>query len=146
MRSFLASSTLVAALAACSAPGPDISAANAWSRATGASGVAAAYVTIRNKGAADELTGVRAGIGKASLHETSLEGDVMRMRPIAPGQGMIVPSNGRLALAPGGAHVMISGLKRPLAAGDRFDLTLLFAKSRPKKVRVEVRPADAAAQ
>ena len=107
--------------------------------------MAAAYLTIQNKGAADELTGVRASIGDAALHETSIEGGIMRMRPIEPGQGMVVPSNGRLGLAPGGAHVMISGLKRPLAAGDRFELTLLFDKSRPKKVKVEVRPADAAA-
>ena len=136
---------LVAALAACSAPGPDISAEKAWARATGRSGMAAAYLTINNKGAADELTGVRTSIGEAMLHEASIEDGVMRMRPIEHGQGMVVASNGRLALAPSGAHVMISGLKRPLAAGDRFDLTLLFEKSRPKKVAVEVRPADAAA-
>jgi hypothetical protein len=129
-------------LAACtSPPGPKISAHDGWARETGGGSTAAAYVTIENKGGADELTGVRSSIGKATLHESAMDGGVMRMRPIASGEGLSVPSNGRLALAPGGAHVMITGLKRPLRAGDKFNLTLLFDRARPEKVRITVRPA-----
>jgi copper(I)-binding protein len=65
----------------------------------------------------------------------------MRMRAIDPAQGMVVPSNGKLALAPGGAHVMIMGLSQPLKAGEGFDLTLQFARSKPKQVRIMVKPA-----
>ena len=72
--------------------------------------MAAAYVTIENKGGADLLTGVRTGIGDASLHETSMDDGIARMRPILPSEGLVVPSNGKLLLAEGGAHVMISGL------------------------------------
>ena len=128
-------------LAACSAPGPKISAHDAWTRETGTSDVAAAYVTLTNQGGADELTGVRSTLGEATLHETTMDNGVMRMRPIDPGQGLSVPSNGKLVLAPGGAHVMITGLKRPLAAGDRFGLTLLFNRSKPQRVTVTVKPA-----
>lgn len=127
----------------CSPPGPKVSAHDAWARETGPSDTAAAYVTIDNKGAADQLTGVRARIGEAMLHESSMTDGVMRMRPIDPKDGMVVPSNGKLTLTPGGAHVMIMGLKRPLKAGDHFDLTLLFAKSRPETVQVTVKPATA---
>lgn len=130
------------ALAACSAPaGPKISVRDGWARETGQSGIAAAYLTIQNNGGADELAGVRADVGKAMLHESSMDGGIMRMRPIAPGEGLVVPSNGKLVLAPGGAHVMVTGLKRPLKPGDQFELTLLFDKARAKKVKVAVKPA-----
>jgi copper(I)-binding protein len=132
---------LIAALAACSSPGPKLNAHDAWARATGPADSAAAYVTIDNRGGADDLTGVRATIGQATLHESALDGGIMRMRAIDPGEGLVVPSNGSLRLAPGGAHVMITALKRPLKAGQRFDITLLFAKAGPHKVTVTVKPA-----
>jgi len=129
------------ALAGCSAQDPKISAHDGWARETGQSEAAAAYVTIENKGSADRLTGVRASIGQATLHETSMDNGVMRMRAIDPAQGLVVPSNGKLALAPGRAHIMIMGLKQPLETGDRFNLTLLFAKSKPERVDITVQPA-----
>lgn len=132
---------LLATLAACSAQNPKISASEGWARETGRSDVTAAYVTIENKGAADRLTAVRSSIGQAALHETSMDKGVMRMRPIDPAEGLVVPSNGKLALAPGGAHVMVMGLKQPLKTGDRFGLTLLFAKSGPERVDIIVKPA-----
>ena len=51
---------MIAALAACSAPGPKLDVHDGWARETGQSDIAAAYVTIDNKGGADELNGVRA--------------------------------------------------------------------------------------
>jgi len=135
---------LAAALAACSAPDPKISARDGWARETGASKVTAAYVTIENRGGADRLTGVRSGIGRAELHESTMEDGVMRMRPIDPEEGLVVPSNGKLVLGTGGAHVMITGLKRPLVAGDRFSLTLEFARARPERAMIAIQPAVAA--
>lgn len=135
----------LAALAACADSAvPKISARDGWARETGAGGTAAVYVTIDNRGGADLLTGVRSGIGEAGLHESSFEKGIARMRPVAPGEGMVVPSNGKLALVPGGSHIMISGIGKPLRPGDRFRLTLTFARARPERVRVEVRRADAA--
>ena len=132
--------------AGCTAPaGPKISARDGWALEAGQADMAAAYVTIENKGGADRLTGVRTGIGDASLHETSMDDDIARMRPIHPTEGMVVPSNGKLVLAQGGAHIMISDLKRPLKAGDQFSVTLLFDKARPEKAQITVRPAIAAA-
>jgi len=141
MTTRIAMAALAASLAACSAPaGPKISARDGWARETGGP-MAAAYVTVENQGGADQLTSVRSSIGTATLHESSMAGGVMRMRPIDPREGLVVPSNGKLVLAPGGAHVMIGGLKHSLRAGDRFKLTLLFAKARPQKVDITVQPA-----
>lgn len=134
---------LAFALTACSAPGPRISANDAWARETGSADSTAAYVVIDNKGGADELVGAKATIGEAMIHTGSMDGGVMRMRPVDKGQGLSVPSNGKLILGPGGTHVMIMGLKQPLRSGDHFDLTLLFAKARPERVTVAVKPAGA---
>lgn len=145
MLKILSLAASLAALTACSAQDPKISVRDGWSRETGQSDVAAAYVTIDNKGSADRLTGVRSAIGDATLHETSMEGGVMRMRPIDAADGLVIPSNGKLVLAPGGAHVMLMGLKQPLKAGDRFDITLEFAKSKSQRVEISVKPATASA-
>jgi len=132
---------LSAALAACSAPGPKLDIHDGWARETGQSDMAAAYVTIDNRGGADELTGVRASIGDAMLHESTMDGGIMRMRPIDPEVGLVVPSNGTLRLGAGGAHVMIASLKKPLKVGDRFDIVLLFDKAGARKTTITVRPA-----
>jgi copper(I)-binding protein len=134
---------LTLAVAACAPAGPKLSAKDGWARETGQSGTAAAYFTVLNQGGADQLVGVRASIGRAMLHESSLQDGVARMRQLDPKEGLVVPSNGRLRLAPGGAHVMITGLDRPLKAGDRFALTLQFARARPEKVEISVQPATA---
>ncbi|MEO0972725.1 MAG: copper chaperone PCu(A)C, partial [Pseudomonadota bacterium] len=44
---------------------------------------------------------------QASLHETLLVDGISRMR--ARPEGFVVPAGGDFALAPGGAHVMLSG-------------------------------------
>ena len=37
------------------------------------------------------------------------------------------PAGGTVLFRPGGKHLMLMGLKRPLKAGDRFPVTLTFA-------------------
>ena len=136
---------LSAVLMACSAPSaPNIAVHDAWARETGGAGMTAAYLTIENKGGADRLVGVRSSTGTATLHESLMEGSVMRMRPVDLEQGLAVPSNGKLVLAPGGLHVMVEGLTRPLVAGDRISMTLLFDKADPETVDVAVKPATEA--
>lgn len=61
----------------------------------------------------------------------------MVMRPV-PG-GLAVPSGRDVVLAPGGYHLMLLALARPLAPGDTFELTLTFQRAGDQTVRVEVR-------
>ncbi len=42
---------------------------------------------------------------------------------------MPVPANGTAALAPGGYHLMLLELKRPLKAGESFAGTMTFEKA-----------------
>ena len=88
---------------------------------------AAAYFTLTNSGGRDRLLSVdAASLGKASLHETSMDGDMMRMRSIEG--GIEVPAKGEVRLSANGKHVMIQGLTKPLVPGSSVPLTLRFER------------------
>lgn len=122
---------------------PDIQLGDAWARATTAGKSATtAYLTIANRGAADDaLVGVTSASGTAQVHSTSMEGGIMRMRAL---ERLPIPSGEAVNLAPGGTHVMLTGLKAPLAAGDRLELTLRFEKSGKRTVAASVQPSSGA--
>lgn len=93
----------------------------------------AVYMTIENAGGeADRLVSVATIIAaKAELHTVTLENNIMLMRPV---EGIDVPAGGKAVLRTGGFHVMLIGVKK-LVEGDKFPLTLTFAKA--GKVEVE---------
>lgn len=126
-------------LAACSGNSPpSLSVSDARARPTvTAAQTAVVYLTIANSGAgADRLQGVSAGIGKASLHSSSMSGGVMRMRAI---DGLDIPAKSTVKLEPMGNHIMVEGLKAPLGEGASFPLILRFRNSPPQTVAVQVR-------
>ena len=128
-------------LASCKPAPPAVSVEGAWARATVPAQMgSAAYFTIRNSGGADKLLSVASPAADASLHSTSMDNGVMRMRPL---QELDIPAKGTVELKPGGMHVMLMGLKQPLQAGDTLELDLRFEKSGELKVNAEVRPASA---
>ncbi|RMF35237.1 MAG: copper chaperone PCu(A)C [Chloroflexi bacterium] len=105
----------------------------------GMAGTGAVYMTLVNEGReADRLIGAQTDVADVvEIHETKMEGDVMKMQPVAG--GLEVPARGQVVLKPGGYHVMLIGLHRDLEVGDRFSLTLKFEKSGTMTVEVEVR-------
>jgi copper(I)-binding protein len=133
---------LLASCKPASAP-PAISVDGVWARATvpGQSG-SAAYFTIRNAGGEDKLLTVSSPRADASLHSTTMDNGVMRMRPL---QALDIPAKGTVELKPGGTHVMLMGLRQPLQAGASLELDLEFQKSGERKVMAEVRPASSGA-
>ena len=126
------------ALVACQqSEAPRIEARDAWARAVAApGGMAAAYLTISNQGGDDRLVSVKSDRGSgASIHLTRMTNGVMEMRAMP--EGLPVPANAEVALAPSGTHVMLDGAG-PLVAGDRFNLVLKFEKSGDITVPVSV--------
>jgi len=123
---------------------PQISISGAWSRATVAGqSSAAAYLRIANGGGGDDkLVKVSTPIGQATLHSTTMDNGVMRMRPV---EQLSVPAHSQVELKPGGMHIMILGVKRPLAAGSSFQLNLNFEHSGERTVTVAVRRATSTA-
>jgi periplasmic copper chaperone A len=131
---------LLASCSVQSAP-PDIAVDDAWARATAPGQTTAAiYFTVSNNGGEDRLIGVSTPAGQASVHSTSMDGGVMRMRPI-PALG--VPAGSTVELKPRGLHVMVAGLEKPLEAGSTVPLRLVFDESGERWVVVTVRPASA---
>jgi periplasmic copper chaperone A len=114
----------------------DIKITDAWARATpGGAQTAAAYVTIESA-AGDRLTGVSTPAAqKAEIHEMTMVGNVMNMRPV---DGVDLPAGQAVTLKPGGYHIMLTGLAKPLREGDTFPLTLTFAKAGAREVTVSV--------
>ena len=99
---------------------------HAWARPTPPSATTGAvYLTIINKGAADDaLVGISTpAADKAALHATSNENGIMKMSTVGEEP---VKAAGKLEIKPGGLHIMLTGLKQPLKAGDTFSLTLTF--------------------
>jgi hypothetical protein len=111
---------------------------DAWSRATppGAK-VAAGYMTLRNKSASpDRLVGASSPVAaRVETHTMEMKGDVMRMREV---NGYEVPAKGSFELKPGGAHLMLVDIKRPLKEGERVPLVLRFEKAGEVKTELAV--------
>ena len=114
-----------------------------WARASiGKVPNGAAYMTIAIQGAeADRLIAAESMVARrVELHTHMMDGNVMRMRPVAAIE--IAPGEPTL-LQPGGLHVMLIGLKSPLAEGERFPLTLVFERAGRVDVDVSILSATA---
>ncbi len=116
-----------------------ITVTNAWVRAMPPSFKhTAAYLTINN-GSSEKirLIGVKtdaAAVGE--LHTMNLANGQMKMKQI---DHIVVQKNDFIDLNPGGKHIMLIGLNRPLNEGDRVSLTLIFDKDVTKELLVEVK-------
>jgi copper(I)-binding protein len=96
-------------------------------------------MTIANQSDAEDVLKA-ASTPKAEaveLHQTTMTADgVMQMRQIK--DGLAIEAGKVLALKPGGAHLMLLGLKEGLAAGDTLPLTLEFAKAGAVEVTLTI--------
>lgn len=121
------------------APHGSIAVSDAWARATPpAARNGAVYATIRNDGAApDRLIGIESGVAEGGeIHEMTMEGGVMQMRPLK--DGLLVAPGATVELVAGRLHVMLVGLKRPLKAGETIRVTAIFEKAGRIEVAVPV--------
>lgn len=134
--------TCIALLAVigCGAPSEELVIEGAEVRVAPVAAVtAAAYFTLQNAGpVADTITAIGSDIADSlSLHESMDHGDGNTM--MMPLAWLAVPAGERVTLAPGGKHLMIEGLTRPIAPGDSIRLTLSFSSGRRLEVIAPVR-------
>lgn len=121
---------------------PSIAVTDAWVRAApNGAPTAAAYLTITNRGSApDRLLGGSTPAARAvQVHEMSMTGGVMRMGEVKGGAAIAPGQSLKLQL--GGWHLMLIGLKAPVAAGGQVPLTLKFEKAGEVKLVLPVRVA-----
>lgn len=126
-------------LAAWPASAGDLTVTGAWARSTAPGvGMGAIYLTIDNGSTkSDRLLKLGTPVAAtAEVHRTEVLDGIVRMREIAV---LHVAAGERIEFKPGGHHVMLMGLRKPLVAGQVFDLELVFEVSGPRKVRVVVR-------
>jgi periplasmic copper chaperone A len=121
---------------------PPVTVSNAWSRATPPHAETGAVYMTLTSATGDRLIGVSTPVAQqAELHRTTHQGGIMRMRPVSG--GLELPAGKSVSLRPGGYHIMLTGLKTPLQAGQSIPLRLTFAHAAPVNVEVTVRPLKA---
>ena len=132
-------SALLLLLAAGSASAGQLTVSSAWARAT-PPGVSVGVVYFRLENGSiksDRLLKLGTSVAaSAGVHRTEVVGGIARMREltmlhVAPGE--------KVEFAPGGYHVMLMGLKKPLVAGKTFELELLFEVAGPRRAVVSIR-------
>jgi periplasmic copper chaperone A len=115
---------------------PAVTVRNAWASATPPNAtVGAAYLEIL---AADGDTLLSASTPVASrveMHLSQEENGRMTMRPLPSVQ---LKPREPFRFEPGGAHLMLIGLAKPLEAGSRFPLTLRLQQAGEITIEVEV--------
>ena len=130
---------------------------DAWARSSAAlQSTGAAYMEIKGGKTDDKLTGASVSAevaAKVEVHETamataatdssSMAGmgnsgatGMMEMRAVA---SIAIRAGKTVSLAPGGYHMMMLELTKPLVAGQKFTMTLTFDKSGQVDVPVTVR-------
>lgn len=110
-----------------------------WSRALPPNvPTGAAYFTVHNGGNEDDrLIGASTPrAGRAELHTHVHLGDVMKMQKI---DSVAIPASAEVRFEPGGNHVMLFNLTRPLVAGEHFPLTLEFEKAGQVQLSVTIK-------
>lgn len=107
----------------------EIQVQDVWARAVApGQTTGAVYMTIKNDGdAPDALMSAKVSVAPDSMiHQTMTEGDMTKMSHAGP---IAIPAGATVRLAPGGTHVMMSGLTVPLTPGERFFVDLQFETS-----------------
>lgn len=117
---------------------PHLIVSNAWVRPTamnedghhgsnsaGDYGPTAAYMELTNNSdMALHLVGAASPVaGAVEFHETTIENEVMRMRPV---DALEIPAGESVVMAPGGLHLMLLDLERDLLPGVAISMILAF--------------------
>jgi hypothetical protein len=120
--------------------------AQPWARATpkGASS-AAGYMTVTNNGTIpDRLTCVTSeAAAQCQIHTMSMEGGIMKMRPVEG--GLEIQPGATVTLKPAGLHVMLVDLKHPLEPGKTVEATFKFENAGTVEVELPIVAIGAAA-
>ena len=98
----------------------------------------AGFLSLKNTGSVEhKLVSASAdGAGVAELHTHIHNNGVMQMRPV---EDIPVLPGETTELKPGGLHIMLMKLNKPLLAGEQINITLTFEDGSSKQVQAEVR-------
>ena len=125
-----------------------VEARGAWVRATvPGQTTSGAYMQLTSSERAILVGAESSAAADAEIHEMRMEGKVMRMRAVPRLE--LLPGK-TVEFKPGGYHIMLLGLKRPLKKGEVVPIGLKLEMKdksvRTVEVRAEVREPTAAGQ
>ena len=116
-----------------------VTATDAWVRGTvPAQTSTGAFLTLTSTEDARVVSVTTPAARSAKIHETHVAGGHSMMHPV---EALALPAGKSVQLQPGGYHVMLEDLARPLGAGDRVPLTFTIEDKSGKRSRVEVEAA-----
>jgi copper(I)-binding protein len=125
---------LSAGCALAQAPAAAVRVDGAWARATTAGQMGTgAFMALTAKEDLKLVGAHSPAAGVTEVHEMKVEGDVMKMRPVA---ALDLPAGKTVMLKPGGYHLMLMDLKGPLAKDTVVPVTLVFRDTRGVESRV----------
>ena len=94
-----------------------------------------AFMELTGKSSA-RLVGADSPAAKTvEVHNMKMENGVMRMFPV---EGIDVPAGKTVKLAPGGYHVMMMGLHKPLTEGQKVPLKLTFELANKQRETIDL--------
>ena len=128
-----------ALLALCATPAfaGDIEIKAPWVRGTVAGQTATgAFMEVTSKAGATLVGAASPVAGLTEIHEMKMDGGVMKMRAV---RSLAVPAGKTTELKPGGYHVMLMDLKRPMTTGDTVPITLVFEGPDKARESIEVK-------
>lgn len=100
----------------------EVAVTDAWARATmPGQKVSGAYFRIQSDVDAKLVGASSPAVPRVEMHEMKMDGDIMRMREV---KTIELPKGRAVALEPGGYHIMLMNLPKPIAAGDVIPLSL----------------------
>lgn len=103
------------------------------------------FIDLKNTGSQPDrlLKATAPGVGRVELHEMKMQGDVMQMREL---DGIAIAPGATVRMAPGGLHLMLMQLAKPLAAGDKLPITLTFERAGSVRTELWVQPREEGAK
>lgn len=132
----LAGLLLAAGIAASAAARAEVTVKDAWVRATvPAQKSTGAFMTITSTADA-KVVAARSPVAKSTeIHESMVMGGHAHMHEV---EALELPAGRPVQLKPGGYHVMLMGLERPVKAGERVAIELVVEGRDGRRATVEV--------
>jgi len=130
-KSYVVLTVIVAMIIACSKQSQEINITDNWVRTTAeGQDIGAAYMTITSALDTSLIKVDSSASNSVEIHSMSMENGVMKMRML---EQLDLKAKIPNKLAPGGFHLMLFDLKKPLKAGESVSFTLHFKNQAGKE-------------
>jgi len=96
----------------------------------------AAYLTITSAQGGKLVSASSPVAAAVDVHEMKMAGDMMKMRAV---DALALPAGKPVEFKPNGYHLMMTGLKAPVKAGDVVPIKLVVEDAKGKRETVDVK-------